>query len=182
MARFSDVQVTAIVRGARKLRVVAFPGREGVDVAVRLLTDQAIDDCRLRAFTSLKKVADKNSWDVALLTDVDPDMLARIQTREIIAAAFFDSTTIDAEKPIPFFTSADEIAREVDAPTTEMLFQLYLEHQTFVAPLKSLGKEEVIAFAEELGKAPPSSLLAAYDRNTLVRLCTSLASALRSKT
>jgi hypothetical protein len=182
MARFADVQVTAVVRGARAPRTVAFPGREGVVVAVRLLTDQEIDDCRLRAFAALKKGAEKNGWDVATLTDVDPDLLARMQTREIIARAFIDSETTENEKPTPFFSSADEVGREVDAPTVELLFTLYLEHQSFVAPLKSASEEEVKALAEALGKAPPASVLAAFDRSTLVRLCTSLASALRSRT
>ena len=182
MARFSDVQVTTVVRGARALRTVAFPGRVGLEVAVRLLTDQEIDDCRMRAFASLAKSAKKNDWDVATLTDVDPDLLARIQTREILARAFYDSTTIGEEKPVPFFTSADEVGREVDAPTVELLFTLYLEHQAFVAPLKSASDEEVKSLAEALGKAPPASVLASFDRSTLVHLCTSLASALRSKT
>ena len=182
MARFSDVQVTAAVRGARAPCTVVFPGREGVVVAVRLLTDQEIDDCRLRAFAALKKGAEKNGWDVATLTDVDPDLLARMQTREIIARAFLDSETIENEKPTTFFTSAEEVAREVDAPTVELLFTLYLEHQAFVAPLKGMNEEEVKGFAEALGKGQPASVLAAFDRNTLVRLCTSLASALRSKT
>lgn len=181
--RFSDQQVAAIVRGARALRVIDLPGREGVQVAVRLLTDGEIDDCRLRAFGALQKAAKAQEWDVALLTDVDPDLVARMQTREIVARAFYDAETISNEKPTPFWSGAAELARECDAPTVERLFQAYLEHQQFVAPYRHLTDAEVKELVATLGKEQGAlATLAEFDRSTLARLCTSLAFALRSTT
>lgn len=181
--RFGDTQVAAIVRGARAFRTIDFPGRAGVQVAVRLLTDGEIDDCRLRAFGSLQKAAKAQDWDVALLTDVDPDLVARMQTREIVARAFYDADTTSADKPLPFWASAAELARECDAPTVERLFAAYLEHQQFAAPYRTLTDGEVTELVASLGKGPGAQVtLAALDRSTLASLCTSLASALRSRT
>lgn len=181
--RFADQQVAAIVRGARAFRVVDFPGREGVRLAVRLLTDGEIDDCRLRAFGALQKAAKAQDWDVALLTDVDPDLVARMQTREIVARAFYDADTISAEKPLPFWSGASELARECDAPTVERLFEAYLEHQQHAAPYRHLSEAEVQELVAALGKGQGApAILAGFDRSTLARLCTSMASALRSRT
>lgn len=178
--RFADHQVAAIIRGARTLRVIDFPGRDGVSVAVRLLADSEVDDCRLRAFGALQKAAAAQGWDVAAITDVDPDLVARMQTREIVAKAFYDPDTIEAERPVPFFSSVAELARECDAPTVERLFQAYLEHQQFVSPLRTMSEEEVKELVAALGKEPAARVtLAGLDASTLSRLCISLASALR---
>lgn len=181
--RFADAAVAAAIRGARAFATYPFPGREGVEVAVRLLTDAEVDGCRLRAFGTLQTMAKAQGWDAALITDVDPDLADRLKVREVVAAAMYDPATTGSEAPVRFFSSAAEVAKECDATTVERLMSLYVEHQDSAAPLRSMTDAEVQEFVEALGNGQRATAsLAVLERNTLSRLLTSMACALRSRT
>lgn len=184
MAKFTDAQVAAIVRGPRAFRTVAFPGTEGpeeVKLAVRVLTDAEVDACRVQAQVQLRGQAQQRGWEPVSMTDIDPQHFDRLVQRQIVWRAYYDVATIASPKPEQFFPTFDDVAG-VDAGTVQKLFMLYDEHRAFVAPLRTASEEEVKALVEGLGKGLGSSvLLDDFERSTLVRLCISMASALRSK-
>jgi hypothetical protein len=183
VGKFTDPQIAAILRGTREFRSYAYPGTEGetaVRVAVRVLSDSEIDLARLQAQIDLREIAKARGWDPVSMTDLDPDHFERIVERQIVWRAFYDAATISREKPELFFPTAKDVA-EQGAPMVKRLFALYLEHQAFVAPLRTASEEEVRELGEALGKGHGSPvLLDALERSTLIRLLLSTASALRS--
>lgn len=185
MPKYTDAQVNAIIRGPRGLRPVVFPGTEGereVKVAVRVLTDAEMDGCRVQAQHIVRTTATQRGWDPIAANDLDPEHFERMVHRQIVWWAFYDVETIGKEKPERFFPTYDDVA-SLDTTSVQRLLALYLEHQHFVAPLHMASGEEVKELVEALGKGQGSPvLLDGFERSTLVRLCTSMASALRSKT
>lgn len=175
--RFADERVAAIIRGTRALRLIDFPGREGVQVAVRLLSGSEVDDACIAAAGALR--TQMMGRDLVLFTDVAPKLLDQAQRREMIARAFYDASTADAERPVQFFADATVVGRECDAPTIERLFAAYLEHQRSVAAPTSLSDGEVddAVGAVALGEALPHDVTA-LDDDTLRRLCVAMSSAL----
>lgn len=185
MPKFTDTQVNAIIRGPRAFRPVVFPGTEGdneVKVAVRVLSDSEIDACRVQAQQLLRTNATQRGWDPVTVTDIDPEHFERLVQRQIVWWAYYDVETIGKDKPERFFPTYDDVAA-LDTTSVQLLFALYTEHQSFVAPLRTASGEEVKDLIEALGKGHGSpALLGGFERSTLVRLCISMASALRSRT
>lgn len=183
MAGFTDERVNAILRGPRAFRVVTFPGTEGdgaVPIAVRLLTDREVDLARVQAQADLRALSATRQWDPVTWADIDPEHFDRLVSRQVVWAAYYDPATIAQPTPARFFPTPTDVG-SLDATTVERLMRLYLEHQEFVAPLRKADEKEVTAILDALGKGLGSSaLLDAFERSTLVRLCLSLASLLRS--
>lgn len=185
--QFNDERFQAVVRDRFRPRVVAAPirvGEQDVFVAVRLLRESEIDACRVGAQRYLREQAETIKVEASAFTDVDPTFFDREYQRQVVWRAI---VTVDDEKnepfldaagkPVAFFPSMRHIREECDSQTTEDLFSVYIEHLKWVAPVRSARTpEEVDALLAELKKGQKTTaLLSAFDGETLVRLCISLA-------
>lgn len=181
-------ELAPVLAGKRAFASVLLPGTDRV-IAVRVLTEHEIALARMRAIATLKKHCDDQRWDIAVVADVDPMLLESFQRREVVQAAFFDVDTISSttSSPRPVWSTARVLAEQVDVTTLARLFELYSEHQDTVSPFRSMDDETVQKAVDELGKEQPGTATAhvffgGLERSTLVRWCTSMALALRSKT
>lgn len=183
--KFTDQQVQAITRGVKAFRVIPYPGappESGVTIAVRILSEFSLDACRLEAQAKLRAFCEQRKWDPTTAVDIDPSLVTRWQERQIVFEAFFDPATIAGDTPERFFPVMRDL-EALDAATVTKLHDAYLLHQQEVAPLSRMTDTEVKEMVEALGNgSSASAALAQFERSTLLRLCTSLASALRSKT
>ncbi|MCA9616257.1 MAG: hypothetical protein R3B99_13540 [Polyangiales bacterium] len=184
MARFSDERTRAAIQGTTRFRVLTFPLASGEDsdltIAVRCLSEAEIDGCRVEAQRRIRDVAKLRGWSVQDMTDIDPDLLQRFVERSVVARAFFDPATTHTKDPVPFFASESEV-EQLSSVQSTLLLRAYLEHQEWLAPLRTMSEAEAKEFAATLGKAPdPSGLLNLYEHDSLMRLCISMASALRA--
>ena len=84
-----DERVLEILRGTRSFREVEFPGREGVTVAVRCLSEAELDGARIAAQVVVRNVAQTRGWEPSSVVDVDPDLFQRMMEREIVQRAFY---------------------------------------------------------------------------------------------
>lgn len=180
MAAFTDARVAQILRGSRAHRVIPFPGHDELTVGVRLLSDGECDDCRIQALSELASVAKKRGWDPQFLAEADPEYLQRLIERQIVWRAFHDPDTVDLPEPKRFFPLFADVA-SLGSVEQARLFEAYLEHQRFVAPLRGLDEEEAEAVVEALGKGQSGpAFLGAFERSTLVHLLISLVRRLSS--
>jgi len=168
MSTYDDERIQSILRGRRSVRAYPLPFAPEVQVGVRALADQEIDDARLEAQRYCESRGAK--------MEIDPDFLERESRRQMLWRALTDPK--DAERP--FFPS-DKHVRQLDAELIRALFDLYLEHQVYVSPLRSLDEAGVRELAETLGKESTTrAFLADCDSDTLRGLCLTLARAVLS--
>ena len=176
MASFDDARIAQILRGTLGFKVYDYPGHDEIKVAVRLLSDAELDDCRVQALVDLEKIAKKRRWELQLLVELDPDIYDRAVSRQIVWRSYHDAdTTGTGQEPKRFFSSYEHLAG-LGSVEQERLFALYLEHQRWTAPLRAGEAEEVEALVEAMGKAPSApGLLGSFEHSTLVRLLISMA-------
>ncbi len=175
MASFDDARIAQILRGTLGFKVYDYPGHDEIKVAVRLLSDAELDDCRVQALVDLEKIAKKRQWELQLLVELDPDIYDRAVSRQIVWRSYHDSETVDGKEPKRFFASYEYLSG-LGSVEQEHLFALYLEHQQWVAPLRAGQAGEVDALVEAMGKAPSApGLLGSFEHATLVRLLISMA-------
>ena len=180
MAKFSDDRIRSIIEGPRAFRVYEFPGAEGVEVAVRCLTEAEVDSCRVAAQTHVREQAKKRGWKPEAMVEIDPHCFDRAIERAVVWRSMFDSETISGDDPGRFFDSPKDVAT-LDSVTLTTLSSLYIEHQEWVSPLALLPQEEVDELVESMGKGPAASVfLGRCAPSTLRHFVISLASALRS--
>ena len=182
MAGFGDERIQKVLRGRREVVVVPFPGVEGEEVGVRILTEEDIDAARADAAQHVELEAKRLKLDSLRLLSVDPEFMDREFQRQIIARAFFDAedSPADRSKSKPFFATARAV-RQCDAPLVETLYQLYVVHQNSVSPLVELDAEDVKELADALSKGQTSmAILGAYDAPTLRSLVLSIVHRLSS--
>lgn len=184
MGKFNDARIKAIIAGTTQFRVVPFPvlgSDEEIDIAVRCLSESELDGCRIEAQRSLREISKRRGWDAKDTADVDPDLLQRLIERSIITRAFYDPDTVPPHGSTPetFFASEREL-EQLGSVQTTLLMQIYVEHQEFVNPHRSLSEDQAKELIDRLGKAQDAQVfLSAYAPRTLVSLCLSLASRLR---
>lgn len=175
MASFNDERLRAIILGPKKsFRVIQFPGRPDVRVAVRALAEHEIDACRVEGQRAFLTVCKAREWVPERANQIDPLMVARLVDRQIIWRAFFDYETITRETPEPFFPNDSDVA-ELDSVTTSDLLSAYVEHQEYVSPARSLVAPEVDALVEALGKELPQVVLHSLARASLESFTLTLA-------
>lgn len=175
MAKFSDEQVAAALRGTRAFSVYPMPGHPEIQVAVRLLSDQEIDDARRAGQVSIREWARARSYDPTTVVDIDPEAFTRATQREMIFAAFYDAATVGSAKPERFFLTPQEIS-SLGSNDVNALFELYSQHQQSVSPMRTAEAEEVEELERALGKGPlVPAHLGGFDRSTLIRLLLSTA-------
>lgn len=167
MGKFSDESVQLALRGRFLVRTYPFPGAQGVEVAVKLLSDAELDSVRLEAVEFAKK---KKAELIA-----DPEFLDRVIHRETVSRAFYDP----ASKEESFFSSQAEVA-ELDSMTVRSLYELYISHSQSMDPYAHVPKEDIEELADILGKSESSvGLLNLYDAETLRSLLLSMGLRLR---
>lgn len=180
MASFSDERLRAIILGPKRaFRVIQFPGRPDVKVAVRALAEHEIDACRVEGQRAFLSVCKAREWTPERANQIDPLMVARLVDRQIVWRSFFDFETITREKPDPFFPNDSDVA-ELDSVTMSDLLSAYVEHQEFVSPARTLVAEEVEALVEALGKERPQVVLHSLGRASLESFALTLAKRLTS--
>lgn len=168
MAKFSDEVVSVAVQGRRAVKRYPFPGVDGAECGVRMLTDDEIDTLRLNAVNYCK------SKQVDL--HMDPDFLDRTIQRLTVFHAF-----VDPDKPgEKYFEDLGDVMG-LDGIMVLTLYQLYLSHQQSMDPLAYVSEEEVDALIAQLGKpGNAEGRLSLFDRRSLLSFVLSMASMLRA--
>lgn len=165
--KWSDDSVKAALQGRRIVRRYPFPGAEGIEVGVHLLTDAELDGARLQA-AEFCKTSKANLV-------IDPEFLDRAIHREVISRAFVDPDAPDEA----FFAKQDDVA-ELDSLTVRSLYELYVAHHQAMDPYAYCPPEEVENLVKTLGESESSvGLLSLYDAPTLRSLLFSSVSMLR---
>jgi hypothetical protein len=178
--KFTDETVHKILLGTRAFRVVDFPGRPEVKVAVRVLSEAELMHTRVQAQDDLRKLAKRRHWsDLVAAVDLDPSLFDRFATRALVFWAFYDPDTIQEKEPKRFFMVPDEV-ESLDTTTVTQLCDAYAEHAALVTPLRQVTEDQVREIVEALGKAQIGpEVFSGFDRTSLQNLCTSMARVLR---
>lgn len=167
MATFDDARITEILKGRRAVRRVPFPGPgvdDGVEIGVRLLADQEIDDARLEAQRYIERRCRLVKLDYTKVIEADEEALQRACEQEIVFRAFVDP---DTDPPRPFFSTLAQV-RSLDSVTLRSLIDVYLDHQEVVLPGVTLSDEDVEKLVDALGKGQePQGVLAHFAPSTL---------------
>jgi hypothetical protein len=186
MSRFTDEQVRAAILGKRKPRVIPFPGappESGIKVGIRVLTEAELDACRLEAQRIIRSECEKRKWDPTTFVDIDPSALIRHQERQLVLMSFLDAESIGEDKEQRRFFPTLKDVESLDATTLTRCREAYDENQEWVSPVTKLSQEEALELVASMGNESSASVeLHRFERSTLVRLCITLASALRSST
>lgn len=180
MSGFQDERVKALILGPKRaFRTVQFPGRPDVLVAVRALSENEIDACRVEAQRAFLAMCKAREWVAERANQIDPLMFARLTDRQIVWRAYLDVDTITHATPAPFFANDTDVA-QLDSVTMSDLMAAYVEHQEFVSPARSLNVAEVDALVEAMGKEQPAVVLRSLGRDSLESFTLTLARRLSS--
>lgn len=181
-----DERIAAMLLGRRAVRPVPVPGfeaREGEEqptVGVRILLESEIDEARLDAIQYVETQAKKRNLDSRHLLELDAELLDREVQRAIVQRAFVDvgsgGDIKPGQEPAKFFESLARV-RMLDSVLLRWFFDVYLDHQNYVSPYRSLSEDAVRELADALSKEPMSpAILAQFDADSLRRLVLSLVS------
>jgi hypothetical protein len=177
----SDERIKAMLRGRREVRMVPLPGfgdGELLMVGIRVLLEDEIDAARANATQYAKAIAAQYRLDVREMLSIDAEVLDREVQRQLVYRAFLNADG-DGE-PKPFFDGIGRV-RQLDTVMLQTLFNLYLDHQNYVSPLRGLDEDDVAGLVAALKKTPETeALLGLYDARTLRSLSLTLASELRT--
>ena len=186
-------RISAMLRGRRDIRTLELPGIElndqgkpidggdAVEVGVRILIEEEIDEARLEAVQYINARAKKLALDPHALLLIDGDLLDREITRQLIFRAFVETTEdTETKSRKPFFPSPTAV-RQLDSVLVVTLFEVYLDQQNFVNPLRAIDDAEVGELVDALGKERGVDvILSQYDAPSLRSLLHFLASELRT--
>ncbi len=184
MTDVSYARISKMLGGRRAVRVMQLPGIDAdelvVDVGVRILTEEDIDECHLEAIQYIREKAKKIGLDSTDVLDVDPDILDRERMRGIVFKAFVEPKPDDHGNHKSFFP-VQRAVRQLDTVIVKTLFDVYLDHQNYVSPLLTGNPDEIKELADALGKGLSSAvILSRYDAPTLRSLLHILAVELRT--
>lgn len=178
MATFDDARVQQMLRGTRAVKVVPFPGAE-LEVGIRILLDEEIDDARLAAQQYLERRCSKLGLDAQRFIHGDPDALDREFQRQMLQRALVDPESPEDDRR-PFFASDSDI-RRITSVQVQRLWELYLDWQDAIYPRAALEPEALDELVEALKKEEGQpDVLVHFERDTLVSLVRSLVARLRS--
>ena len=166
MSSFDEIRGTIAKR--REPAVVSMPGNPTVDVGVRLLTEQQIDDAKLAA----QRYTKERGADI----DLDPEFYDREKVRQVLWRACVSAEQPDEGKDRkPFFPSPRDL-HQVDSQVVEGLFEAYvdLQHQrsVFVDPDDAVVERTADLMTRDESSA--NTLLSHYDAPALRMLIRSL--------
>lgn len=175
MATYADLKIGALLAGRRKIGRSPFPGLEGIECGVRLLSDREIDEARADAATYIEARWKRAGFGAEQAVRIDPDSLEREHMRQVLVRAIVDPDS-DVDKPAPFFPSVEKV-RDLDSTVVQALWEAYEDWHNAIDPRSSLNDDEVRELAEALKKEPGTPvLLAHYPPATLRSLLRSMAS------
>lgn len=179
MSRFDDSHISEILKGRRAVRRVPFPGAQGHEIGIRLLTDREIDDAKLEAHRYLERRCRESKQEYKTIVELDEDMLKRAVEQELLFRAIVDADST-SDKPEPFFASPTQLREQCDSVTVRSLLDLYLDHQETVVPEVTLSDEDVEKLVDALGKEhEPQGILVHFAPSTLRLFVRSMANRLR---
>lgn len=172
--QFDDARIQQMIRGTRAVKTVPFPGLEGVQVGVRVLLDQEIDDARLGAQQYYERRCSQLGLDASRFLQGDPDALDREFQRQMLQRALVDPESPEDDRR-PFFP-ADTDIRRLTSVQVQRLWEVYLDWQDAVYPRELLSKEAIDELVEALKKKDAEkAVLAHFAPDTLASLVRSLA-------
>ncbi|GAF72263.1 unnamed protein product [marine sediment metagenome] len=177
--RFDDEQVQGILQARRVIGRSAFPGKEGLEIGVRLLSERDIDLSRFEAQMYLERQAKKVQLTLIDFVQVDPESLDREHQRQVIMHAFCDPES-PQEKPILFFDNIEQV-RSLDSVLCQQLWEIYVDWQDVVNPRLTMTGDEVDELVAALKDEQMAKLiLAPLERETLQSLVRSLVAQLQT--
>lgn len=164
-AKSDDTRIREVLKGRRAVAAVPVPGMwsdPSAMVGVRVLSGEEVDECKLDGNQYVMAKAKARGIDPVLLMQLDSELLDEEQRRAITFRAFVRVTEIsgkweptrdDKGELVPFFGSPQAV-RQLDTVLLSTLFQIYLEHQQTVNPLRSMGadSDELRELADALKK------------------------------
>ncbi len=171
-----------MLQGRRLVRVYPLPGAddEELSIGIRVLSGEEIDEAHTEAAQYTYALAKRLKLDAQQLQWIDGDPHQAEVHRQLIYRACLNSEVGDDGKREPFFPSVAAV-RQLDDTFAQMLYQLYLGHQTWVNPYLSASPEQVGEIIDKLKKTPQSQvMLGQYDVPTLLTLAATMASQLAS--
>ncbi len=178
----TDERIRAMLRGRRDVRMVPLPGFGDDDelmmVGIRVLIEEEIDAARAEATQYARSLAAKYRLDAREMLSIDAENLDREVQRQLVYRAFVNPEA--GGEPKPFFDGIGRV-RQLDSVMLQTLFNMYLDHQNYVNPLRGLEQDDVSALVEALKKTPETeALLGLYDARSLRSLALTLAAELRT--
>lgn len=160
---FGDKRLAVALQGRNAVEQYPFPGVDGLVVGVRLLSEEELDDVRLKAAAFCKRK------QVDLI--VDPEFFDRAIHRYTVLGAYVVADNEDK----PFFEDFNQVLT-IDPLLMRTLYELYLAHAQALDPLAFVSKEEVDAIVAALGKSEGSvARMSLFDRPTLLSFVLSMA-------
>lgn len=177
----TDERIKAMLRGRREVRMVPLPGfgdGELIMVGIRVLTEEEVDAARAEATQYAKNLAAKYRIDAREMLSIDAEVLDREVQRQLVYRAFVNAEKGDGDNR---FFGAPQAVRQLDTVMQQTLFNMYLDHQNYVSPLRDLEDDEVAGIVAALKKTPETeALLGLYDARSLRSLSLTLAAELRT--
>ena len=166
---YSDVR--KLLKARMQTRTVKLPGSD-LDVGVRLLTEREMDQTRFASFAYLAEEAKRMGVKPAELVEVDPDLLDREKSRQLIMRAFVAPGGGSSQ---PFFPSVAAIRETVDAVMVQNLMELYAEHQEVRAAVRKIDDAALESLLPGLASEGSDVLLSYFDVDTVRRITRALA-------
>ena len=166
---FEDPQIQDLLKNRKKIGRFLFPGTEGFEVGVRLLTEKQVDVAYLKAQVHLSGLCKKAGLEFAELLLAQPELMDQESQRQLLLVALVTPES-DPERPDPFFKKEDHI-RELD---NVMMRLLWSEYQGWVDQntlREQISEEQMREIVEALKKDPDSLAgLARWNADSLANL------------
>jgi hypothetical protein len=157
-------QLAQIKAGKRNIKIIDYPGVEGQQVALRVLSNQEIQD----AVFSAEQLFKEQGFDVSR---TNQDAYDDERSTQILARALRE-----AENPNkPFAASAKELRGLLEKEEKELLLQEYTDFEQACSPrINKMSEKEFEELWQSLKKSP--QLSSVLNSSTLSGLITYLAS------
>ena len=167
MGTWADIKAAGLLSGRRKIGRFPFPGIEGRECGVRMLSDREVDDARADAATYLDARWKKAGFDVERSVRFDPESLEREHMRQVILRAIVEPDS-DPAKPTQLFPSV-EVVRDLDSTQIQAFWEIYLDWHDAVDPRTTYTDGEIEELAEALKKEPNEPVLLAHMQPATLR-------------
>jgi hypothetical protein len=152
MGTYADLKIGNLLAGRRKIGRFPFPGLDGIECGVRLLSDREIDEARADAAAYLDAKWKRAGFSAERCVNIDPNSLEREHMRQCIVRAIVDPDS-DVDKPVPLFPSVEKV-RDLDSTVVQAFWEIYLDWHEAIDPRTKLTDEEVEELADALKKEP----------------------------
>jgi hypothetical protein len=163
-----EARIRQILKGRRSVSVVPMPGvpdAESAMVGVRVLSGEDVDAAKLDASQYVVAMAKGRGIDPVLLLQLDAEIIDEETRRGILLRAFVKveqaatgwAPALDRQGEPVFYFDGPQAVRQLDTVLRSTLFQLYLDHQETVNPLRSMGDAASLKELADALKKEPST-------------------------